>query len=395
MSALEKRLHLNKLPPRPPPGVGGKGKMKMPVHKRRDYTPISWEEYFDHMEDVQINNDTFRVYMRGSDGPVLLFLHGGGFCGLTWAVLTRSLTRLVNCQCVAIDLRGHGDTKTEDEEDLSADRMAQDVGDVVHALYGDKSPPIMLIGHSMGGAIAVHAAKDHRVPGLIGLGVIDVVEGTALEALTSMQSFLRGRPQAFDKLETAIEWCVRTGQIRNHESARISMAGQLKIRNHEHTAADEFAEELVSSPHTTASPTVGASATITEEDEEGGGKSTEETAKNTEFKEPSSAPTPKYVWRIDLSKTEKYWEGWFRGLSQHFLSCDVPKLLMLAGVDRLDKDLTVGQMQGKFQMQVLPQCGHAVHEDAPDKVAEVLATFMIRHRAATPTVNFKPSFPAC
>ncbi len=23
---------------------------------------------------------------------------------------------------------------------------------------------------------------------------------------------------------------------------------------------------------------------------------------------------------------------------------------------------------GKFQMQVLPQCGHAVHEDAPEKV---------------------------
>ena len=51
-----------------------------------------------------------------------------------------------------------------------------------------------------------------------------------------------------------------------------------------------------------------------------------------------------------------------------FLSCSVPKMLLLAGVDRLDKDLTVGQMQGKFQMQVLPQCGHAVHEDVPEKV---------------------------
>ncbi len=81
-------------------------------------------------------------------------------------------------------------------------------------------------------------------------------------------------------------------------------------------------------------------------------------------------------------------------------------------MDRLDKDLTIGQMQGKehklrfylvsvsfsrvwllsytveytdlqkypwshclspgkFQMQVLPQCGHAVHEDAPEKVRGV------------------------
>ena len=44
---------------------------------------------------------------------------------------------------------------------------------------------------------------------------------------------------------------------------------------------------------------------------------------------------------------------------------------------------------GKFQMQVLPQCGHAVHEDVPDKVADVLATFMVRHRVAQPKEGFQ------
>lgn len=38
-----------------------------------------------------------------------------------------------------------------------------------------------------------------------------------------------------------------------------------------------------------------------------------------------------YTWRIELSKTEKYWEGWFKGLSSLFLTCSVPKLLLLAG----------------------------------------------------------------
>lgn len=38
-----------------------------------------------------------------------------------------------------------------------------------------------------------------------------------------------------------------------------------------------------------------------------------------------------FTWRVELSKTEKYWEGWFRGLSSLFLSCPVPKLLLLAG----------------------------------------------------------------
>jgi hypothetical protein len=55
-----------------------------------------------------------------------------------------------------------------------------------------------------------------------------------------------------------------------------------------------------------------------------------------------------YVWRIDLGQTEKYWSGWFKGLSNTFLNCPVPKMLLLAGIDRLDKDLTVGQMQGEF-----------------------------------------------
>jgi hypothetical protein len=40
----------------------------------------------------------------------------------------------------------------------------------------------------------------------------------------------------------------------------------------------------------------------------------------------------------------------------------------------------VGQMQGKFQMQVLPLCGHAVHEDSPEHVADALSNFMIRYK---------------
>ena len=58
----------------------------------------------------------------------------------------------------------------------------------------------------MGGAVAVHTVERGLVPSAAGLVVIDVVEGTALEALSSMQAFLRGRPKAFRSLEHAIEW---------------------------------------------------------------------------------------------------------------------------------------------------------------------------------------------
>ena len=53
-----------------------------------------------------------------------------------------------------------------------------DIGAVISTMYGDgQAPPIILAGHSMGGAIAIHTAVKHLVPSLLGLVVIDVVEG--------------------------------------------------------------------------------------------------------------------------------------------------------------------------------------------------------------------------
>ena len=53
-----------------------------------------------------------------------------------------------------------------------------------------------------------------------------------------------------------------------------------------------------------------------------------------------------WVWRTDLVATQPLWENWFVGLSQNFLEGKGAKLLMLAGTDRLDKELMIGQMQG-------------------------------------------------
>ncbi len=45
----------------------------------------------------------------------------------------------------------------------------------------------------------------------------------------------------------------------------------------------------------------------------------------------------------------------YDGLSELFLAARAPKLLLLAGTDRLDRPLTIGQMQGRFQLALLPQ----------------------------------------
>ncbi|XP_051881515.1 protein phosphatase methylesterase 1 [Pristis pectinata] len=385
MSSLEKELFLSKLPSRPPmrPGLQTGSKMRMGPGRKRDFSPVPWNQYFETMEDIIVtrgtNKDSFRIYRSGSDGPVLLLLHGGGHSALSWAVFSSMIINRVKCRVVAVDLRGHGDTKVVNSDDLSAETMSRDVGDIIDTLYGADAPPILLIGHSMGGAIAVHSAAKNFVPSLLGICMIDVVEGTAMDALNSMQTFLRSRPKVFSSVEKAIEWSVKSGQIRNLESARVSMLGQIKRYE------DDF-----NTPGSSQS-LVDTAIHEEEEEEEGG------IAKKEKKNEPSKSineDKAEYTWRIELSRTEKYWEGWFRGLSNLFLGCPVPKLLLLAGVDRLDRDLTIGQMQGKFQMQVLPQCGHAVHEDAPDKVAEAVATFMIRNKFTESKGDIQSIYPS-
>ena len=213
-----------------------------------------------------------------------------------------------------------------------------------------------------------------------------------MESLNSMQCFLSSRPKQFSTPQQAIEYMVRSGQVRNIESARVSIIGQIQpIVNTASTTNDS----------TSTIPAVShLCETVREEDEEDDEQGDQPPR---EIHPPASLPSSsasndpaKYTWRIDLSKTEPFWQGWFSGLSKLFLSCECPKLLLLAGIDRLDRDLTVGQMQGKFQMHVVPKSGHAVHEDAPEQVADCIASFLVRNKLVQPVdEDFHGTLPGC
>lgn len=48
-----------------------------------------------------------------------------------------------------------------------------------------------------------------------------------------------------------------------------------------------------------------------------------------------------YEWKVDLMKSEKHWVSWFKGLTASFLDVRIPKLLMTAEKERMDKELTI------------------------------------------------------
>lgn len=294
----------------------------MSVSSSEKYKPLDWTSYFDEEDDIKIpdSNDVFHVYKAGTEGPVVFCLHGGGYSGLSFALATSNIK--LHARIVAMDQRGHGKSATEDELDLSIETLCNDVFAVLKALYGDSPPAIVLIGHSMGGSVAVHIAAKKALPTLCGLVIVDVVEGTAMASLIHMQKILSNRVQHFQTIENAIEWSVKGGSLRNMESARVSVPGTLKY---------------------------------------------DESKKC-------------YFHRAKLEDTEQYWRSWYEGLSDKFLSSPVPKLLLLAGTDRLDKALTIGQMQGKFQMVVVRHTGHAIQEDVPEEFATLVVNFITRNR---------------
>ena len=232
--------------------------------------------------------------------------------------------------------------------------MVSDVIGVVRQMYPARIPPLLLIGHSLGAALAVHLANSKQLP-VCGLVMVDLVEGTAVESLVHMRAVVESRPVAFQSPAAAVQWALRCGALRNQTSARFSMPDQLVQSM---TSAAEFA---------TAEPVSGPA---------------DDEAANAAASAVSSCDTavPCYCWRTDLLSSERYWSGWFAGLSDRFLSCTAPKLLLLASAERLDPTLMVAQMQGKLQVDVLHNTGHSVQEDQPADTARRILAFALRHR---------------
>lgn len=291
--------------------------------KVKSYEPIDWKLAF---PQCFILAGKIPVYINGDGGPTILCLHGAGHSGLSFAPI--ALLNVTH-RIVSFDFRGHGMNKMTD--DLSTELLINDTIDVLQWIERSfKDDNIILIGHSMGGSIAtktcdkIFTEKDkykelyEKIQGLI---VIDVVEGTAIAALPFMENIVNNRPTSFPSLEKAIQYMNKSGTIRNVDSARISVPPLLK-------------EDYT------------------------GGKVTS------------------YSWITNLMASEKYWTDWFNGLTKAFLKVQVPKILMLAGAERMDKELTIAQMQGKFMLSIVRGTGHVIHEDNPKKVMDIIEDFL-------------------
>jgi len=165
-----------------------------------DVLPLSWDAFYDNKQQL---SSGFCVYTAGDvTKPLVLLLHGAGLGAMSWAVVASKLKTL--CYIVSYDCRGHGDTiHTEDE--MSHETLVNDAKTVLSEI-NPQSKPVVLIGHSMGGAIAIRTALALPKGSVAALVVVDVVEGTAMAALPKMMSVVKARPQKFNSVSSAIGW---------------------------------------------------------------------------------------------------------------------------------------------------------------------------------------------
>jgi esterase len=91
--------------------------------------------------------------------PPLLFLHGGCLTSHTWDLVCLALRK--EFRCLALDLRGHGDSEWSPTVDYGPDAHVRDIRGLIEQLDLDRP---VLIGQSLGGlnAMSYAAQAAHR-----------------------------------------------------------------------------------------------------------------------------------------------------------------------------------------------------------------------------------------
>ena len=145
-------------------------------------------------EWLEADGIKLRALRTGQGDTTLVFLHGYGEHLLTWRGVIDPLAK--HYRILAVDLPGFGGSDKPDRP-YTVDSMVATVRDL---LARWTKPPVILVGHSMGGAIsaATAAAEPEKVVALVLVAPagIDVALGGIMDTMSRRRSALIGMWEA-------------------------------------------------------------------------------------------------------------------------------------------------------------------------------------------------------
>lgn len=139
--------------------------------------------------------------------------HGAGSSGLSFALFASHVRKaLPTAGVLSLDARGHGETVIEQPDgqhgqhtdlDLSLEILSQDLLDVISMTQTQMAwpelPGLVLIGHSLGGAVVTNVAMKGKLGNaILGYAVLDVVEGMLFRDATLLLILMFDLPMTQD-----------------------------------------------------------------------------------------------------------------------------------------------------------------------------------------------------
>jgi pimeloyl-ACP methyl ester carboxylesterase len=100
---------------------------------------------------MQMSEHSLKIYTTG-EGPTLLFIHGLGSSRRCWDLAVNALRR--EFHCCTLDLYGHGSNRTIPDS-ITIQQTSAELGDILRTV---KWKPALMVGHSLGGLVAVQLA---------------------------------------------------------------------------------------------------------------------------------------------------------------------------------------------------------------------------------------------
>jgi len=277
---------------------------------------------------VQLNGIDLHYLDWGNDHlPPLVLLHGGGLTAHTWDMACLLLRE--HFHCIAVDMRGHGDTGWTPESQLGEDNGELMVADTEAFIEHIGYPQVILCGMSMGGMNAIRYAAGHadRISRLV---IVDIAPVTMAQGLMDLEAF-RKETETMRLFEDFLDRAVKFNPNRKPDHLKYSLLHSLK--------------EVVDGW----------------------------TWKQDHRPRPGNEMTEEELQGIRQQRSEALWA--------QVKSIPVPTLLMRGEVSKILSEEAADQMVAAMQDAehvVIPGAGHSVQGDNPRGFAEALHAFVQR-----------------